>query len=504
MFIYLFAIIVILCVIHIIFNYNASARLLRRIPGPPDRFIVGNSPELLLSSVELMKLPRKYAERWAKSGICRFWTFPWAAVMIYDPKDIEIVLSGMKHHEKSVIYKFLSPWLGDGLLVSAGEKWQHRRKILTPAFHFNILRQFSVILEENSQRLVERLEKTVGQPIDVTPILSEFTLNSICETAMGTQLNKETTGAGKAYKDAIYELGQILVQRFISFHLYSDIIFFSTSLGRKLKKHLNALHRFTERVISDRKDYLDYFGLNFGDEIVDDDKFIYKKRKKTAMLDLLIAAERDGEIDSQGIQEEVDTFMFEGHDTTASGLTFCFMLLANNKHIQDKIVAELDDIFGDSTRPANMEDFAKMRYLECCIKESLRLYPPVHFISRNINEPVKLNNYEVPGGTSCFVFIYDLHRRSDLFKNPSVFDPDRFLPENSVGRHPYSYIPFSAGPRNCIGQKFAIMEMKSAVSEVLRKYELRPVTRPSDIEFIADIVLRNSGPVEVTFVKRQK
>ncbi|KAG6458682.1 hypothetical protein O3G_MSEX011017 [Manduca sexta] len=421
MFIYLFAIIVILCVIHIIFNYNASARLLRRIPGPPDRFIVGNSPELLLSSVELMKLPRKYAERWAKSGICRFWTFPWAAVMIYDPKDIEIVLSGMKHHEKSVIYKFLSPWLGDGLLVSAGEKWQHRRKILTPAFHFNILRQFSVILEENSQRLVERLEKTVGQPIDVTPILSEFTLNSICETAMGTQLNKETTGAGKAYKDAIYELGQILVQRFISFHLYSDIIFFSTSLGRKLKKHLNALHRFTERVISDRKDYLDYFGLNFGDEIVDDDKFIYKKRKKTAMLDLLIAAERDGEIDSQGIQEEVDTFMFE-----------------------DKIVAELDDIFGDSMRPANMEDFAKMRYLECCIKESLRLYPPVHFISRNINEPVKLS------------------------------------------------------------QKFAIMEMKSAVSEVLRKYELRPVTRPSDIEFIADIVLRNSGPVEVTFVKRQK
>lgn len=134
-----------------------------------------------------------------------------------------------------------------------------------------------------------------------------------------------------------------------------------------------------------------------------------------------------------------------------------------------------------------------MRYLECCIKESLRLYPPVHFISRNISETVKLSmlwfhcyfaffvvpiilntreqtilvnvflntskcffyslsgNYTVPAGTICHIHIYDLHRQENLFENPLEFIPERFLPEKCIGRHPYAYIPFSAGPRNCIG-----------------------------------------------------
>ncbi|KAG6458683.1 hypothetical protein O3G_MSEX011007 [Manduca sexta] len=479
-----------LCVIHLICNYNGKARELKKIPGPPDRFIIGNLPEVLVSAVDLMKLARKYAETF--NGIYRFWVFPFSFVNIYNPQDIEILLSGMKYHGKSEVYKFLKPWLGEGLLISRGDKWMKRRKILTPAFHFNVLRKFCGTVQENSQRLVETLEKAAGETINVVHVISEFTLNSICETAMGTQLNAETTDAGKAYKDAIYELGHSLYKRFITIYMYYDFIFAKTIEGRSFYKHLKALHSFTQRVIVDRKKYVEQHGNTFNENQVD----------KTTMLDMLIAAEKDGRIDSKGIQEEVDTFMFEGHDTTAAGLSFCLMLLANHSDIQDKIVAELKEIFGDSTRPANMEDFSKMRYLECCIKESLRLYPPVHFISRDIHESVKLSNYTVPAGTICHIFIYDLHRRSDLYENPSVFNPDRFLPENSVGRHPYAYIPFSAGPRNCIGQKFAMMEMKSSISEILRKFELQPVTTPSDIEITADLILRNAKPIEVRFVKR--
>ncbi|KAL4712740.1 hypothetical protein ACJJTC_008037 [Scirpophaga incertulas] len=227
------------------------------------------------------------------------------------------------------------------------------------------------------------------------------------------------------------------------------------------------------------------------------------RKKRAAMLDLLIQAEKDGSIDSQGIQEEVDTFMFEGHDTTAAGLTFCFMLLANNKEIQDRIVAELKEIYStDESRKTSIEDLNKMKYLERCIKESLRLYPPVHFISRIIHEPIELSNFTIPPSTFCHVQIYDLHRKADLFEDPEKFDPDRFLPENSIGRHPYAYIPFSAGPRNCIGQKFAILEMKAAVAAILRKFELTPVTRPEDIRLSADLILRNDGPVLVKFVRR--
>ncbi|KAF9801575.1 hypothetical protein SFRURICE_015069 [Spodoptera frugiperda] len=501
MFAYLVVAVIFLCTLHILLNYNRKARLIRKLPGPRDDFIVGNGFTVIRSPVETMKLRREFCTEF--NGIFRVWVCPMGAIFVYNPEDIEILMSGMKFGEKSFIYNFLKNWLGDGLLVSNGAKWQTRRKILTPAFHFNILKQFCEIIDENSERFLEALNQTAGKPIDVVPVLSEFTLNSICETAMGTQLTDDNSAA-RSYKQAIYDLGCLIFQRFVRVYLYPEFIFKLSPMGRKENRYLKVVHSFTENVIEQRREYIEKNGINFNEQIEadDDDSYVYKKKKKTAMLDLLLSAQKEGHIDKSGVQEEVDTFMFEGHDTTASGLTFCFMLIANHKDIQDKIIQELDDIFGNEDRPIKMEDLAKMKYLECCIKESLRLYPPVHFISRNINEDTVLSNYKIPAGAYCHILISDLHLRPDLFKNPTVFDPDRFLPENSVGRHPYSYIPFSAGPRNCIGQKFAMMEMKIAVARVLRKFYLSPVTRPCDITFTADLVLRNDGPVLVNFVKR--
>ncbi|CAH0592587.1 unnamed protein product [Chrysodeixis includens] len=501
MLVYILSCILLLCVIHVLLNYNERARMIKKIPGPKDDFIIGNAVRVMCSSVELMKLGRTFAKKW--NGIYRVWIYPHAAVAIYNPEDIEVIMSNMKYNEKSLIYMIVKPWLRDGLLLSNGEKWQQRRKILTPAFHFNILRQFFVMIEENSQRLLEKLHQTSGESVDIVPILSEFTLNSISETAMGTSLTEYPTSIVKSYKKAIYDLGVVFFNRFIKVYLYPDFIFYATSLGRKQNKNLKIVHGFTEKVIQQRKEYIKEHGFN-KDESEDVDDIIMSKKKKTAMLDLLISAEKDGLIDKDGIQEEVDTFMFEGHDTTASGLTMLLMLLANHTHIQNNIVTELNEIFGESNRAITMEDLPKLKYLERCIKESLRLYPPVHFISRKLNTTTVLSNYTVPAGSLCHIPIYDLHHSEELYENPEEYDPDRFLPENIERRHPYAYIPFSAGPRNCIGQKFAMMEMKIAVADILREFKLEPVTKPSDIVFIADLVLRNDGPVQVKFVKRQR
>uniref|UniRef100_UPI003B436FEE uncharacterized LOC140265571 n=1 Tax=Amyelois transitella TaxID=680683 RepID=UPI003B436FEE len=500
----LMTLVVLLCVIHLLINYNKKARMMRRIPGPKETFLVGNAPEIIVSPVELFALGRKYANTW--KNLYRFWAYPLSAVNIYNPEDIEVIISTTKFNEKSRVYYFLKPWLQDGLLLSNGSKWQQRRKILTPAFHFNILREFYVVLEENSDRLVAKLAQHTGKELDLVPVMSEFTLNSICETAMGTQLSEETSASAKRYKEAILSLTNVVFERFIKMPYYFDNIFNLSPLGKEQQKFITTIREFTKKVIHDRKLYweLNKFDLNDFTESGSDDVYMNKRRKKTAMLDLLIAAQKEGMIDENGIQEEVDTFMFEGHDTTASGLTFCLMLLANNRDKQDKIVQELHEIFGKSLRSATIDDLCKMKYLECCIKESLRLYPPVHFISRNLNQTVELSNYTVPPGTICHIHVYDLHRREDLYKDPLVFDPDRFLPENCVGRHPYAYIPFSAGPRNCIGQKFAMLEMKLVVSAVLREFQLFPVTTPDDIRISADLVLRNSGPVSVRFEKRNK
>ncbi|XP_026740500.1 cytochrome P450 4C1-like [Trichoplusia ni] len=385
---YLIGTLVLLCVINILLNYNERARLIKKIPGPKDDFLFGNALTIIRSPVEIMKMGREFAATF--DGIFRLWIFPYSAVVIYNPEDVEIVMSGMKHSDKSIIYSIMKPWLRDGLLLSKGEKWHDRRKILTPAFHFNILKQYCEIFERNSERLIDNLKRSPGKAIDVVPVLSEFTLHSICETSMGTQLGDDTTEA-KSYKNAIYDLGSIFYERLVRIYLYVDFLFYLTPWGRKQKKHLKAVHSFTENVIEQRKEYIEKNGINFNEQLDDDDSFVYKKKKKTAMLDLLLSAEKDGLIDREGINEEVDTFMFEGHDTTASGLTFFFMALANHRNIQDKIVDELKDIFGETKRPITMDDLSKMKYLECCIKESLRMYPPVHFISRNISETTVLS-----------------------------------------------------------------------------------------------------------------
>lgn len=114
-------------------------------------------------------------------------------------------------------------------------------------------------------------------------------------------------------------------------------------------------------------------------------------------------------------------------------------------------------MFGNSTRPCTIEDAAKLKYLECCIKEALRLYPSVPNIKRDIHEETVLDDYVIPAGSTISLHIYALHRNEEIFPNPLDFKPERFESEQSDGRHPYAFVPFSAGPRNCIGNNSSII-----------------------------------------------
>ncbi|CAG9137186.1 unnamed protein product [Plutella xylostella] len=124
-------------------------------------------------------------------------------------------------------------------------------------------------------------------------------------------------------------------------------------------------------------------------------------------------------------------------------------------------------------------------------------------VAQRAMERAMLGGHVIPRGkTLCHIHIFDLHRRADLYPEPLVFNPERFTAGNCASRHPYAYIPFSGGPRNCIGQRFAMLEMKSAVSAVLRRYRLLPVTTPDQLQFSADLVLRTTHPVYVRFQRR--
>jgi cytochrome P450 family 4 len=192
-------------------------------------------------------------------------------------------------------------------------------------------------------------------------------------------------------------------------------------------------------VIKSRKKYL---SENHDETAENEDDVGMKKR--VAFLDLLLQVTVDGKpLDDESIREEVDTFMFEGHDTTSSGIAFCLLNLAKYPEIQQKVYEECKEVLGDDPRaPASMKD---LNNLEKVIKEVLRLYPSVPFFARRLNSEFTSNGYTFPEGITVTIAPYFAGRDPKLFPNPLKFDPSRFDGDEKIPL--YSYVPFSAGPR---------------------------------------------------------
>jgi len=192
-----------------------------------------------------------------------------------------------------------------------------------------------------------------------------------------------------------------------------------------------------------------------------------------------------------------------GQDTTGWAITWATYLVGLDTQVQERIHNELDSVFGGETRDFTMDDLRELHYLECVIKETLRLFPSVPFYSRNTEETEFLMGYEVPASCTLVIVPYVSHRDPRNWPNPEVFNPDRFLPENSRHRHPYAYIPFSAGPRNCIGQKFALLEEKAVLASLFRHYKVISLTPRDKLRILPAMVLKSQHPLGVKLEKRK-
>ncbi|XP_043470023.1 uncharacterized protein LOC122503517 [Leptopilina heterotoma] len=487
-----------LIIYHYHTHYGKCGKLINLIPGPGITPIFGNVLQYNLPNDELWTSQRKVNAQYYP--IVRLWLASIPVINVFHPDDVRLLLTNTTNIEKNLMYNFLQPWLGTGLLTSAGAKWQHRRKMLTPAFHFNILQDFTDIFVENAQKLVESLKSKEGVTKDIVPLFKIHTLKIICETAMGIQLDK--VGDEKQYANAIRELGSILFYRTPKPWFHIDWIFSLSPKGQIQKKCLKTLHDFTTKIIEERRKYLKS-NLNGKEDSlkknghVEDDVGIRKKR--TAMLDILIKSAEENEIDDDGIREEVDTFVFEGHDTTAMAFIFTVALLAEHPEIQDLARKEVTELFKKSNGKIGIKEINSLDYLDRCVKESLRLYPSVATIGRAVTEDQQLKNYLIPAGSMINIHIFDLHRDPNYWPNPLVFDPDRFLPNNVQNRHPFAYVPFSAGSRNCIGQKFATLELKVLISHLLENFKMSTNAITNEIKLIQDLVITPAEPIRVKF-----
>lgn len=471
------------------------------IPGPKAYPILGNLMDIAgLSTSDFFKFVSGQCEQY--KGCFVLWVGMSPKVYFQTPDCNQVILSSSEHIDKSTEYALLSDWLGTGLLTGTGKKWHHRRKILTPAFHYNILETMAPPIQGVADTLVGRLELQVDQPeFDIFPYMKLAALDSICATTMGYDLGAQLN-QNSGYTQAVEEVTEISMRRFMMPWLHYDLVFRNTAMGRSYYSCLEVIHAFTLKVIKERREQLMeelQSDKKQDDSILNEDTQLNIKKKGTVcFLDLCLQLQ---ELTDSDIREEVDSFMFAGHDTTAGVASWTLYALGHHPEVQARIVAEAEAVgfYEQGPAPTSTQTLAAMEYLERCIKEALRLYPPVPVIARQLYAPLRTPSMDVPAGCSIFIHVFEQHRNPEYFPNPLQFDPDRFLEKM---KHPYAYIPFSAGPRNCIGQKVAMINQKIFIANVLRRFVVESVVKPEDLKLAQNIVLENDDGIKIRLKRR--
>ncbi|XP_066275402.1 ultra-long-chain fatty acid omega-hydroxylase-like [Branchiostoma lanceolatum] len=379
------------------------------------------------------------------------------------PPTVMICLSARK---PEWMYRFFRPWLGDGLLVSEGSKWQRNRRLLTPAFHFDILKHYVKLFSESADVLLEKwMSRGPGASMELFDDVGLMTLDNILKCSLGYNSSCQTDGRSSPYILAVHDLTRLLNDRPDYLPYYVDFIYYLSADGRRFRKACKIVHDFSEKVIRERKEQLKKGEFTFSKT---------GRGKRLDLLDILLRArDEDGTgLSVSEIQDEVNTFLFGGHHTTASGISWTLFHLAQNMDYQDKCRREVEEVLQDRTE-ITWQDVGKLPFITMCIKESMRCVPPVPRVARALKQDLTFpDGKSLPKGSPTYAEFNELHRNSDIWPNPTVYDPYRFSPENSLNRHPYAFLPFSAGPRNCIGQNFAMSEMKVSVALILRRFHL--------------------------------
>ncbi|KAK3587339.1 hypothetical protein CHS0354_011320, partial [Potamilus streckersoni] len=358
-------------------------------------------------------------------------------------------------------YRFGLPWLGRGLLIADGTRWARSRRLLTPAFHFDVLKPYIDVYNNASDLLLENLEKyaRTGKCFETFQLISLCTLDIILRCAFTYHTDCQKGKDSHPYIRAVNEIADDWGLRIRKPLLYPDFIFYLTKTGRRFRKNCKFVHSVADDIINKRRAILEKEGIS--------------GRKYLDFLDILLTTRDEANVGftQEEIRNEVDTFLFEGHDTTASAISWILYSLAKHQDIQEKVKAELDRIL-EGRDMVERDDLRKMEYLTMVIKEGMRFHSPVPNISREFTKDFELEGQRFPAGTTVSINIYSIHHNEKVWEKPMEFIPERFSNENSALMDSFQFVPFSAGPRNCIGQNFAMNEEKVVIARIIHRYKL--------------------------------
>ena len=370
--------------------------------------------------------------------------------LINHPELIQDVL--VTHHRsfvKSRALQMARRLLGDGLLTSEGDLHLRQRRLVQPAFHRQRMASYGRVMVDYAAQTIERWQTLGnGATVDMSQEMMRLTLGIVGKALFDADVEGEAAEIGQALTEALHAVNRLLLP---GGELAEKL---PLPANQRAEQALQRLDATIYRLISQRR----ASGEDRGD-----------------LLSILLET-RDDEgsvMSDQQARDEAMTLFLAGHETTANALTWTWYLLSQNPAEERQLHAELDRVLAG--RLPSMDDVPNLPYTRMVLSESMRLYPPAYVVGRQAIEACEIRDYVIQPGSTLFVSQHVMHRDPRYWFDFERFDPNRWTPEAVARRPRFSYFPFSAGPRNCIGEGFAWTEGILALATLAQRWQARLV-----------------------------
>ncbi|KAJ3620024.1 hypothetical protein MTP99_004018 [Tenebrio molitor] len=477
-------------------TYNWNRRWLyyygSKIKGPFAWPIIGSTYLFIGGYKDSYKILTNLID--SQPPIFKLWMGIKLVILTTQPTHAEVILKTCFNRLGTT--KHMEELFQTGLFTSPADIWKTRRRIINKSFNTNILNAYVDIFDKRARHLMQHFEeKCDGNYIDVLETLIRYSLDTACETLFDVDSNL-ITGQDRYIAD-INRMAEILLIRASKIWLHPNFIWKYSSLRKELTTINRENFNFLRQIIQMKK----------MDSAFCKNTCSGSGGKEKLFLNNLLNLESESEkLSETDVVDEMHTILCAGTETVALTVGLLLSMMGLYPTIQKSIQEELDSIFGNSETNVTVEDVNRMYYLERVIKETMRLFPAVPFIRRSVDKDTKLDSHVLPKESEVYFSVMSLHRRPDLWKDPIVFDPDRFLAESEASRPAYSYLPFGSGSKNCIGFKYAMLSMKTTLAVFFKHYEIQSTKYKSieELDFRVNIVAYPKGGCRVKLKKREK
>ncbi|MFC4249250.1 cytochrome P450 [Natribaculum luteum] len=412
-------------------------------PGPSGIPIVGSTLSIARDPLGFAETVREYGD------VVAYEAFGTEFVAVFDPEIVEQVLVSRSDafHKGEFETEFGELVASEGVAFTEGERWRRQRTLLQTSFTPDRIQSYADEVVAETARLADGWAD--GEVVDLRETLSTFTLRVLTRTLFDLTIDDDRAETVRRATRAISSSADPS-----GFALRSILpSWVPMRSEREYERAMADLSALVSELVADRR-----AASETGDDL----------------LSLLATAEYpDGtRMSPETVRDQLVTFLFAGHETSATALTFACWLLAGDSSVRSRLDCELETVLED--RDPTFADLSDLTFTEAIVSEAMRLYPPVVGLYREPLETITLGGYRIPAGTTVQLSTYGIHRDGQWWDDPEAFRPTRWLEERD--RPEYAYFPFGGGPRHCLGMRFATMELKLALATLARRLEFDRVT----------------------------